>query len=154
MSLTAAKPQIRENTEARWRQLADSLPSEQLDSGLIVDLHRALDALESGRTGVVERWLELMENRFIAAWHDYESTEVLEDEITAESILGHHMLREGLEGWLETLDCVRAAISNGAVDRRGIFEQALEAQRMLVSVQRLKADSEDLLASFLAAWRN
>lgn len=74
--------------------------------------------------------LDQITQRVQQAWENYRNLQVTDRERTAETVAGHRLLLEGLEGWL------------GAVDlcREGDFETALEvsaeANRLLVMVQK------------------
>ena len=138
--------------EDRWRRTAADLTMEELNSGTWRDLHRAFQAEAAGRHDLVVRWLEQTEATILAAWEGYDATTVLEDEVTAESVLGHQLLREGAESWLDALEMLREGL--GQSDREAVLERAEEGQRLLVALGKVQQDQECSSARFMAAWRN
>lgn len=138
--------------EQRWREKAAGLGLVQLETRTWEDLHKALDAAEAGRLSLVGRWIDTVEETFLATWDEYEQSDVLEEEITAESVLGHRLLREGVEAWLEALALFRANL--GHPDRTGILALAEEGQRLLVVVQVVQLEAQDSVSRFVAAWSN
>lgn len=138
--------------EQRYREKAAGLGIVQLESRTWDDLNKALDAADAGRLKLVGRWIDSVEESFLAAWESYEHSDILADEITAESVLGHRLLREGIEGWLEALAELRDTL--GQHDRRTILAQAEQGQRLLMVVQIVEQEAQDTAGRFLAAWTN
>jgi hypothetical protein len=138
--------------EQRWREKAAGLGLVQLETRTWDDLHKALDAAEAGRLSLVGRWIDKVEETFLATWDGYEQSDVLEEEITAESVLGHRLLREGVEAWLEALALFRDTLGN--LDRAGILALAEEGQRLLIVVQVIQREAQDSVSRFVAAWSN
>ena len=138
--------------ETLWREKAAALGAVQLDTPTWDDLHKALDAADAGRLSLVARWIDKVEETFLAAWEGYEGSDILEDEVTAESVLGHRLLREGIEGWLEALADFRQTL--GAVDSRDILAKAEAGQRLLLVVQVIEQEAQDSVGRFMAAWAN
>lgn len=138
--------------EDRWRRTAANLTAGDLESGTWRDLHRALHAESVGRRDLVLRWLDQTEATILAAWEGYDSTTVLAEEVTAESALGHHLLREGAEYWLDALAILRETL--GQVDREEVLKQAEEGQRLLMALGKMTSEAECPSARFMAAWRN
>ncbi len=140
--------------ELRWREKAASLGTIQLESRTWEDLHKALDASAAGRLAVVSRWIDKVEETFLAIWEGYERSDVLQEEITLESVLGHRLLREGVEGWLEALASFRESLDNFNLKRTAILTQAEAAQRLLMVVQVIEQEAQDSVGRFIAAWSN
>lgn len=146
------KSQQSKPLETRWREKAANLGLVQLETRTWDDLHKALDAAAAGRTGLATRWIDAVEETFLAAWDGYEQSDVLASEVTAESVLGHRLLREGVEGWLEALDQFRQEMAN--VDRATVLARAEVGQRLLVVVQVIEQEAQDCVGLFAAAWTN
>lgn len=138
--------------EARWREIAEELTAEELESGLWRDLSRAFQAEAMGRCDLVVRWLDESEATILKAWEGYEALTVLHEEVTAESVLAHHLLCEGAECWLDALELFRCGL--GQSDRLAILELAEQGQRLLVALGKVKLQEEEISARLMAAWRN
>ncbi|MFA5508134.1 MAG: hypothetical protein WC314_13890 [Vulcanimicrobiota bacterium] len=139
---------------AHWRERIRLFTEVELQTGLMLDLRRALEALEQRRTSVVLRWVDLVEERLLEVWNRYERTPLVSDEVTAETVLGHRFLDHGVEGWLDVLAGLREKAGGATVSRSTLLEEALEAQRNLLAVQRIAESSEEPLHRFLSAWGN
>jgi hypothetical protein len=150
LSLCSPTPSL----EDRWRSRAEALPTTQLQSTLWSDLHRALEAFESGRRQVVSRWIELVEQKLLNQWEDYEDLDLLEEEITVESIAGHHILCDGVEGWLCALTELRYGLATGHLNRQGVLESAEMGQRLLVALEVIQKESASPLEWLVEAWKN
>lgn len=136
-----------DSLEELWLFKASQLGTAQLETETWNDLHKALEAAQSGRTSLVERWLDCVEEEFLAAWEGYEATDVLEEEITTESVLCHRFLLEGVEGWLEALTIFRETLGP-ELDRSAILRTAEQAQRLLILVQLLETEAEEALQRY------
>jgi hypothetical protein len=75
--------------------------------------------------------LETLRGRFMRVWEYYLKTPVSEAEVTEETVVGHRLLQEGLEGWLHALDQLEASAFG-----RGL-QAAESANRLLVAAQLL-----------------
>ena len=139
--------------EAKWRRRAANLGAVQLESTTWEDLHVALDAAQSGRLAPVATWLEAVEQTFLSSWESYEQGDVLEDEITTESVLCHRFLMEGTELWLEALAIFRDSLG-GPIDRAAVLQAAEAGQRLLILVQLLDQEAEEAMERFFAWARN
>lgn len=120
--------------ENRWARRAKSLSPAQLQTVTFKDLQKALDAASKKRFKLVKAWLDRVEQRLFSTWERYESSVVLPEEVTTESVLGHRYLSQGIEGWLEALAEFRATLETG-VDRESVLSRAEAAQRLLLAVQ-------------------
>ncbi len=139
--------------ETVWREKAQNLGLAQLETSTWEDLHKALDAADLGRLTLVSKWIDLVEDSFLATWESYENSEVLEHEVTAEAVLGHRFLLEGVEGWLAVLADFRENLQAG-VNRSEILAAAEVAQRLLIVVQIVEQETQDVADQFMAAWAN
>jgi hypothetical protein len=139
--------------EAKWTKKAQMLGLAQLESPIWNDLHSALDAAEAGKVAPVARWIEMVEERFIATWESYEAGDVLENEVTTESVLGHRFLRDGAELWLSALGQFKDSLAGG-LDRGSILAQAEEGQRLLVVMQILEQEADEALDRFFSWAKN
>lgn len=137
--------------ESKLRGRAAGLGLVQLDSEHWNDLHLALDAAAAGRQAAVLRWIDVVEETFLKSWDSYEQSSVLESEVTRESVVGHLLFLEGVEGWLEALAQFRDSVHRP--DRSAILSRAEQGQRLLIAVQELSRE-EDVTTRFLAAWSN
>lgn len=138
--------------EDHWRRTAAELTATELNSGTWRELHRAFQAESVGRCDLVLRWLEQTEATIMTAWEGYDATTVLEEEVTAESALGHQLLREGAELWLDALGILRDSL--GQSDREAILERAEEGQRLLIALGKVQLEQECTSTRFMSAWRN
>ncbi len=150
---TTKKPAQGLALETVWREKAQNLGLAQLETTTWEDLHKALDAAAAGRGTLAAKWIDLVEEKFLSTWESYEGSDVLEREVTAESVLGHRFLQEGLEGWLASLDTFRDGLSTG-VDRSEVLSLAEEGQRLLMTVQIIEQEALELTERFMAAWAN
>jgi hypothetical protein len=84
---------------------------------------------------------ELMETSLL----EYLSTPVYADEVTAETRAGHHLVEDGLNGWLEAIEM--AVASQGKLESLcRALELAEHSNRILISMQRFEADLLDKVA--------
>lgn len=143
-----------QSLEATWRERADSLAPSQLEGSLWSDLHKALKAACEGRCSLAARWVDSVEEHFLAIWDSYEESDIWESEITSESVLGHRLLQEGVEAWLSALCTFRTALDRGRIVPQAVLEDAEIGQRLLIAVQLREAETQDCVSHFLAAWAN
>lgn len=136
--------------ELVWRRRAASLGAVQLSSSTWNGLQAALDDVARGPSKRVAVWLDQIEEYFLGCWETYEEGDVLESEITTESVLCHRFLQEGTELWLEAISAFREGLSLG-VCRQTVLKLAEEGQRHLVLVQILHEEMENR-ASQVLAW--
>lgn len=139
--------------ELQWRRRAAGLGTVQLESATWSDLHLALDAAEAGRTAPVARWIDAVEQSFLSRWESYEESDVLEHEITTESVVCHRLLLEGTELWLEALATFRELLA-GDADRTAVLELAEAGQRLLILVQLLDQEVDQAMADLFCWARN
>ncbi len=139
--------------ELKWRRRAAGLGAVQLDSATWEDLHLALDAAQAGRIAPVPKWLDAVEQNFLTSWESYEEGDVLEEEITTESVLCHRLLMEGTELWLDAIATFRDSLG-GSIDRDSVLELAEAGQRLLILVQILDQEAEEATDRFFSWARN
>ena len=123
-----------QSVESRWSRRAQGLTWDQLQTVTFKDLQKALDAAEKKSFKLVRAWLDRVEQRLFSTWESYETSVVLPDEVTTESVLGHRYLSQGIEGWLEALAELRETLESG-VDRVSVLGRAEAAQRFLLTMQ-------------------
>ncbi len=133
--------------ESTYRERAGALLDEELDTELWVDLHDAVDFANQGDFDSALDWLEETQARFQAVWNSYETnTRVYEDEITAESVVGHSLLKEGVGHWLAALELL------GEGDLDEVLVRAEAGQRLLVFVQILEEEAAAAQERFFLNW--
>lgn len=140
------------NLKARWTTRSETLRSQDLQSSMWDDLHKALDAATAS-PAVVEAWVDWAEGEFLSQWERYESSDVQPQEVTIESVLGHQFLQSGVEHWLEALFELKETLPSG-IDSASILAQAEAGQRLLVTVQVIEEERRNVQKSFIAAWMN
>jgi len=96
---------------------------------------RAWGVLEGDQAGFLAT-VEKMRARLVEAWVPYVETPVLDAEVTAETVVGHRLLQDGIEGWLHALDQMERA-ENGEMSFDDALATAEKANRLLVATQRL-----------------
>ena len=126
-----------QDLEENWRARMESLPLEALESNLTRDLGKALKAAAKGKTALVSGWLEQTETRILGIAERYETLTITSEEVTTESVLGHRLLQEGIEGWLEALALFRDGIES-ELDEVQVKELAWQAQKRLKFVESLR----------------
>ena len=136
--------------ETVWRRKAAHLGAVQLNSSSWGGLHAALDGAIRGELVKVAGWLEQMEEYFLNCWDNYENSDILESEITTESVLCHRFLQEGIELWLEALAEFRDGLQTQSLCRTKVLALAEEGQRYLVVVQLLEDELERQMSQVLA----
>lgn len=141
-----------QSIEEVWLKRADNLSEAEICTEVFSDLQLALKAAKMGRTALVHRWLEHTEARFLSVWEEYERGDVLDEEVTTESILGHRFLLEGVEGWLDALGAFREGLEAGAVNPEEIFECAEFAQRRLVLLQILEQEADEAFERYFLCY--
>jgi hypothetical protein len=122
----------------QWMHKKDSLTEADISTELWVDFRDVLNCLEEHDFDSAQAWIEETETRFLAIWEDYEGFDILEKEITNESVLGHHFLRDGVECWLEALAMLSELPEGDSTSLPEICRKAAEGQRLLVLVQHLE----------------
>jgi hypothetical protein len=122
--------------EIEYRRLAMELPESEW---LTTFYAQAQDAVKFARDGQPDRFHTItqeMHEAIVKAWEPYAKTSLTEEDVTAETVVGHLLLRDGVEGWLEALDQLERAF-----DGEGTYEEGLStaerANRLMVAMQML-----------------
>ena len=126
-----------DDLERMWRGRVSDLTQEQLETELWLDLQELADLFGDGDLDTVEGWLEETAARFQSVWERYESdTVIFDEEITSETVLCHHFLKEGAGLWLEAL----LKLQSGQADLEDVIRTAEQGQRLLVTVQVMESE--------------
>ncbi len=113
--------------EARYRRLAEDLTAAEWRTRRLERVFRWLEGEPED--------LEAIREAIFTAWEQYQGVSLTADEITAETVVGHRLLLDGLERWLEALDGL--ATAGTAAEEQEALGKAIYANRLLVAVQRL-----------------
>lgn len=119
--------------EQEFRQLAQELPEQQWRTAQYQELIRHLDESDEPQLLV---YLERRRNQLQDSLESYRSNQILDQEVTAETVAGHRLLEEGIQGWLEGVEMLLQAIPVDG-DCEPALDQIEDSNRLLVSVQRL-----------------
>ena len=120
--------------EDEFRILAENLSEEEWCTGSYLKLEAGIEAFFDGKVEVLEATLEALELVLEQAWNPYFRSPISDKEVTAETVLGHQFLVEGVLEWQQALGLTRAAINNEA-DWDDALEAAQYANRILVVLQ-------------------
>jgi hypothetical protein len=116
--------------ERKVRELASQLTGDAWKAGA----YRVLEQALLDESTAIDETIDELDRVLSDAWEPYLSTRVTDEEITAETVVGHQVLRDGFSFWFQALDEVELAMTEG----RG-FDEALalaeEGNRLLVAVQ-------------------
>lgn len=119
--------------EQEFRELAERLSEDQWQTSQYRELIGHLD--ESEESDLLE-YLDRRYHQLELSLDSYRNHQILPEEVTEETLAGHRLLEEGIQGWLEGIGILLTEIP-----RAGDCEPALErierSNRLLVSVQRL-----------------
>lgn len=122
--------------EQEFRRAASELPEQEWATDAYQGALRAIEAYEAGDDDALENWSRALSERLETAWNQYSEVPVLSEEITAETVVGHRLLKEGFQGWYDAQELLILA-----AEEDGDFEEGLaraeEASRLLVAVQQL-----------------
>jgi hypothetical protein len=134
--------------EEELRSLAGGLCESEWCTPAYLNVEKAVDAFLEGDAGLLESTLSEMETVLDQAWEPYSQTPIAESEITAESVVGDRLLREGIKEWFQAVECLRALASEDSLESDRDWDEALAtaeyANRLLVAVQRFSRRLEDL----------
>lgn len=97
--------------ENKLRQRAEDLPEELWCTQAYLDLEDGVQRFLDGEPEPLDRVLETMESTMEQAWKQYFETPIVESEVTAESVVGHALLQEGIEEWRVALNLIAQAAS-------------------------------------------
>lgn len=133
----AGGPSVADAVELGLRELAESLDDDAWRTEAI----EALEATLAGDAEGFEAGLQALETRFVQAWESYEQSPVAGFEVTVEAVVGHRLLLEGLQGWIDGLDLLR---SGG--DLEAALARVEHSQRLLIALQRQQENLERQLS--------
>lgn len=119
--------------EQEFRELARQLPDEQWKTSQYLELIRQLD--ESDEEQLLD-YLERRRLQLLQSLESYRGNPVLPQEVTAETVAGHRLLVEGIEGWLDGVEMLLEAIPEDG-DCEPALDRIEDSNRLLISVQRL-----------------
>ena len=121
--------------ERLYRESAAALERTDWAVGSFVLLADAIQVYLDGDVGGLESTLEELDQLLSSAWQPYETMPITPEEITAETVAGHIILREGFDFWFEALDEVESAAEEGR-DFKAALRLAELGNRLLVAVQQ------------------
>ena len=121
--------------ESDLATIANRLPRWEWNTELYAEFAQAAEELRTNRGESAEGRLDDVEERVLRVWRSYCEVGMEETELTAESIVGHRILKRGVAEWLEALNCLRSVIE-GEGDLDEGLEHAEQANRLLVAVQK------------------
>ena len=140
-------------TEQVWRLRAATLSEDQLKTETWLDLKAAVQAVWQGAGEEVSDWVDHMEAFYLNAWSGYESLNVMEEEVTRESVLGHLFLCEGTEFWLEALACLRDFVEQPSRQlETELWELAEDGQRLLIALQMFEMENRSHGEITIKSW--
>ena len=94
--------------------LAADLPASVWYTSTYRDFKKLLE-IRADNPERLEAALNYIQSRVEGAWQAYSRTPVGKEERTAEAVVGHKLLVEGLAGWLEALELCRQGASDKTV---------------------------------------
>lgn len=109
--------------------IASEMPRARWYTTLCRDFESMLDRRTSEAADVAAELQEL-ESSIEGAWEAYYESPIAPEERTAETMVGHRLLVEGLAGWMEAIKLCRAG-----APREEAWAVAERANRLLVVVQ-------------------
>jgi hypothetical protein len=125
-----------ERLELEFRRLAEEMPSEDWYTVNYKRVLQAVNQCKRGEPGPLERAVIDLGELFEKAWEPYSTTAIAPEEITAETVVGHRLLQEGIQGWFDALEQLELAM-NGECEFDEALETAEMANRLCVAVQKL-----------------
>lgn len=130
-----------EQLEQWVRQVAAGLSRDEWYTETYASVESAVAEYREGNRELLERVLQEVASRLEGAWEPYYHAPVAADEVTAETVVGHRILLEGVQGWFDALEALRLAAA-GEVSWDDALAQAEAANRLLVAVPRLARQVE------------
>ena len=122
--------------DQEFRQLAAQMPQEDWHTTFYESALAAVDEFEAGNEEAFWVALADMRDRLDQAWSPYSQCAVVEKEVTAETVVGHRMLQDGVENWFQALDELERA-AQGEIPFEDGLTRGEQANRLLVAVKRL-----------------
>lgn len=138
---------VQVNLEEEFRQLALDLPEAQWQTSQFLDLDARLAAFaEDQDQDSLLDYLEERQQQLELALSTYSQNLVLPQEVTAETVVGHKLLTEGMRHWLQGVNLLIGAVPGGGEDEPGLA-QVEYGNRLLIAVQRLNQRVHSQVAS-------
>ncbi len=109
--------------------IASEMPRARWYTTLCRDFESMLDR-RATEASAVEAELKELEGSIESAWESYYESPIAPEERTAETMVGHRLLVEGLAGWMEAIKLCRTG-----APREEAWAAAERANRLLVVVQ-------------------
>ncbi|MBN9420059.1 hypothetical protein ABS71_14895 [bacterium SCN 62-11] len=119
--------------EQEFRELARQLPDQQWKTSQYLELIRHLD--ESDEEELLD-YLEQRRLQLLQSLDSYRKNPIMPQEVTAETVAGHRLLEEGIEGWLDGVELLLEAVSHDG-DCEPALDRIEDSNRLLIAVQRL-----------------
>lgn len=135
-SFVEEKVPVGEQLEMELRQMAEDLTEEEWCTGSYLKLENGVQAYLEGDPEPLNQAVEEMEIVLDQAWSPYAESPVADHEITAESVLGHQLLAEGVQEWIQAIDFVREIADGADADWQEALDTAQYANRLLIVVER------------------
>lgn len=122
--------------EQEFRRMAAELPEQEWATDAYHGALRAIEAFEAGDDDALENWSRALSQRLDSAWAGYSDVPLMPEEVTAETVVGHRLLKEGFQGWFDAQELLILTAEQGGDFGEGLV-RAEEASRLLVAVQKL-----------------
>lgn len=130
-----------EQLEQWVREVAAGLSRDEWYTETYASVEAAAADHQEGNPEPLERVLQEVASRLEGAWEPYYHAPVAAEEVTAETVVGHRILLEGVQGWFDALEALRLAAA-GEFSWDEALAQAEAANRLLVAVPRLARQVE------------
>jgi len=128
---------IQVDLEDEFRQLAMALPDAEWQTSQFLELDaRLADFAEDHNQDALLDYLEARQQQLELALSTYSGNLVLPQEVTAETVVGHKLLTEGMRCWLQGVNLLIGAVPGGGDEEPGLA-QVEQGNRLLIAVQRL-----------------
>lgn len=115
-----------------YRQLAEKYTDQQWQSNYFLELSRHLD--DSDDDSLLD-FVDSLRNKLTEAWTKYSKDFTLVSAQSAEAHVGHQLMREAYENWMDALDLVEEGLPDDEV-----LQAAETAVRLLAAVKQLDSD--------------
>lgn len=121
--------------ERELRQMAQDLAEPEWRTSSYEKIAWGIDEFLEGRPEPLAQAVAELEAVMEEAWEPYYHTPVADSEVTAESVVGHRILMDGIQGWIDALTATRSA-AYGEATWEDAVQAAEQANRLLVAVQK------------------
>ena len=138
---------VQVDLEEEFRQLARELPEAQWQTTQFLELDaRLADFTEDQDEDSLLDYLEARQQQLELALSTYAENLVLPQDVTAETVVGHKLLTEGMRCWLQGVNLLIGAVPGGGEEEPGLA-QIEHGNRLLIAVQRLNQRVHSQVAS-------